>query len=63
MPSRRPAGVGGVSSDSVVNVTSLVTVERSRVDDYLGELPASLMDQVDSGIRAVLGLGRIGAPA
>jgi mRNA interferase MazF len=51
-----PAAVSGLPRDSVVNVTALVTVSKSSLDPGGRCLPADLMDEVDRGLRRVLGL-------
>ncbi len=51
-----PAATSGLPRDSVVNVTALVTLDKTDLDDETGQLPASLMDDVDRGLRRVLGL-------
>lgn len=51
-----PAASAGLSKDSVVNVTALVTLDKSDLDPAVGRLPASLMLEVDRGLRRVLGL-------
>ena len=51
-----PAGCGGLDRDSVVNVTQVMSVDRRYIDDDAGCLPNHLMDQVDAGMRAILGL-------
>jgi mRNA interferase MazF len=51
-----PAATSGLSRDSVVNVTALVTLDKTDLDPAIGQLPASLMHQVDRGLRQVLGL-------
>lgn len=51
-----PAAVSGLPRDSVVNVTAIVTLGKSDLDDQIGQLPASLMDDIDRGLRRVLGL-------
>lgn len=51
-----PGVASGLPKDSVVSVTALVTVNKDELTGPVGELPASLMDQVDSGLRGVLGL-------
>lgn len=51
-----PAAVSGLPRDSVVNVTAIVTLDKSDLDDQIGQLPASLMDDIDRGLRRVLGL-------
>lgn len=51
-----PATMTGLPRDSVVNVTALVTVKRADLAVRLGEVPESLMPQVDQGLRRVLGV-------
>jgi mRNA interferase MazF len=51
-----PAAATGLPKDSVVNITALVTLDKADIGDATGQLPASLMLQVDRGLRRVLGL-------
>jgi len=51
-----PAAVVGLPKDSVVNVTALVTLDKTDLDEPVGHLQASLMNDVDRGLRRVLGL-------
>ena len=51
-----PAGATGLSRDSVVNVTALVTLNKSDLAERVGRVPASLVDEVDRGLRRVLAL-------
>jgi mRNA interferase MazF len=51
-----PAAASGLPRDSVVNVTALVTLDKTDLDSQAGHLPASLMEDVDRGLRRVLGL-------
>jgi mRNA interferase MazF len=51
-----PAIATGLPRDSVVNVTALVAVDKTDLDPAVGQLPASLMHEVDRGLRRVLGL-------
>jgi mRNA interferase MazF len=51
-----PATASGLPKDSVVNVTALVTLDKTDLEAPTGHLPASLMDDVDRGLRRVLGL-------
>lgn len=51
-----PAVVSGLPKDSVINVTALVTLDKTDLDEPVGHLPASLMGDVDRGLRRVLGL-------
>lgn len=46
----------GLSRDSVINVTALVTVDRSDLDPPVGRLPGDLLEQLDAGLRLVLAL-------
>ena len=51
-----PAAVSGLPNDSVVNVTALVTLDKTGLEAPAGHLPTSLMNDVDRGLRRVLGL-------
>ena len=51
-----PAAPCGLPKDSVVNVTALVTLDKSDLEAPAGHLPVSLMNDVERGLRRVLGL-------
>ena len=51
-----PAAASGLSRDSVVNITALITLDKADLERAVGQLPASLMHEVDRGLRRVLGL-------
>lgn len=51
-----PAIASGLPQDSVVNVTALITVDKTGLEPAVGQLPASLMHEVDRGLRRVPGL-------
>jgi mRNA interferase MazF len=52
-----PSAVTGLSKDSVVNATALVTVDRRELDARpVGAVPDHVMAEVDEGLRRVLGL-------
>jgi mRNA interferase MazF len=51
-----PAASSGLPKDSVVNVTALVTLDKAGLEAETGQLPASLVNEVDRGLRRVLGL-------
>lgn len=51
-----PAAVSGLPKDSVVNVTAIVTLDKPDLEAPTGQLPFSLMNDVDRGLRRVLGL-------
>ena len=40
----------------MVNVTALITLDKTDLEPAVGQLPASLMREVDRGLRRVLGL-------
>jgi mRNA interferase MazF len=56
-----PAEISGLPQDSVVNVTQLVTVDRDDLEEHVGTLPDWVTEQIDAGLRRVLGLDRPGA--
>jgi mRNA interferase MazF len=51
-----PAAASGLPRDSVVNITALVTLNKTDLADFAGQLPPSLMREVDNGLRRVLAL-------
>lgn len=51
-----PAAATGLPRDSVVNVTALVTLNKSDLSDRIGTTPPSLMRDVDRGLRRILDL-------
>jgi mRNA interferase MazF len=51
-----PATVSGLPKDSVVNLTALVTLDKTDLEPPVGNLPTSLMNDVDRGLRRVLAL-------
>lgn len=51
-----PSVVSGLPKDSVVNVTALVTLDKTDLEAPAGHLPAYLMADVDRGLRRILGL-------
>lgn len=51
-----PATATGLPRDSVVNVTALVTLNKTDLTDRIGEVPPSLMHEVDRGLRRILDL-------
>jgi mRNA interferase MazF len=51
-----PATASGLPRDSVVNVTALVTLDKTDLGPAVGQLPTALMHELDRGLRRVLGL-------
>ncbi len=51
-----PATATGLPRDSVVNVTALVTLDKSYLVEQAGDVPSLLMRDVDRGLRAMLDL-------
>lgn len=51
-----PAAVSGLPRDSGVNITAPVTLNKADLTDFAGQLPPSLMREVDDGLRRVLAL-------
>ena len=60
-----PAAASGLPRDSVVNITALVTLNKTDLSDFAGQLSPGLMHEVDNGLRRVLALpgGVRGEPA
>jgi mRNA interferase MazF len=51
-----PATASGLPKDSVVNVTAMVTLNKTDLDQYTGRAPLSLIREVDRGLRSSLDL-------
>jgi mRNA interferase MazF len=51
-----PAKVSGLPRDSVVNVSQLLTLDRSFLMEEVGKLPSRVLAEVDAGLRLVLEL-------
>ncbi len=51
-----PAHSAGLPRDSVVNVSQLLTVDRTFLTEHAGTLPPRLQRSVDEGLRMVLQL-------
>ena len=51
-----PAGATGLPQDSVAVPLGLELIDRSWLDEQTGQLPLELVESIDSGVRAVLGL-------
>lgn len=51
-----PATASGLPHDSVVNVTALVTLKKTDLDQHAGRAPLSLLGQIDRGLRTSLDL-------
>ncbi|MHB8190231.1 MAG: type II toxin-antitoxin system PemK/MazF family toxin [Ferrimicrobium sp.] len=51
-----PLAVSRLTRDSVVNVTALVTLNKTDLGEQSGVVPLSLMDDVERGLKRVLGL-------
>ncbi len=52
------ADESGLPQDSVANVTQIFTVNKLELSERVAQLPESLMDLVDDGLKLVLGLKR-----
>ena len=50
-----PAAVSGLPKDSVINVTALVTLDKTDLEEPVGYVPASLMDALYGDFAAYLG--------
>ena len=51
-----PAATTGLPRDSVVNVTALVTLDKTDLADHVGNASPALLSEVDRGLRRVLDL-------
>lgn len=51
-----PATASGLPRDSVVNVTAIVTLDKSDLTERVGEVPAYVVDDTARGLRQVFAL-------
>lgn len=51
-----PRNVSGLPSDSVINVSQILAVDRSLLTDRVGLIPLSVLQQVEEGLRLLLAL-------
>jgi mRNA interferase MazF len=51
-----PAAVTGLPKDSVVNVTAVVTLNKTELSEQAGLVPLALLREIDRGLRHVLDL-------
>ncbi|MGH9056290.1 MAG: type II toxin-antitoxin system PemK/MazF family toxin [Acidimicrobiales bacterium] len=51
-----PAAASGLPKDSVINVTALVTLDKTDLTDHVGDLSAGLLSEIALGLRRVLDL-------
>lgn len=51
-----PSSATGLPRDSVVNVSQVVTLDRRRLTEVVGQLPRRLLASVDEGLRLILQL-------
>jgi len=49
-----PRGVSGLSKDSVINVSQILTVDKTFLVERIGSIPDSWQEEVDAGLRTVL---------
>jgi mRNA interferase MazF len=49
-----PKGATGLSRDSVVNVSQILTVDKTFLVECIGSLPNDLQEEVDDGLRTIL---------
>ncbi len=49
-----PRNVSGLSKQSVVNVSQILTIDKSFLGEYIGSLSEDLQEEVDEGLRTVL---------
>ena len=51
-----PAAATGLPRDSVVNVTAVVTLNKTDLDEKAGAAPLALLKEIDRGLRSALDL-------
>ncbi len=50
------ARTSGLDIDSVVNVSQILTLDKSLLTEYVASIPAAKLAQIEAGVRLVLGL-------
>lgn len=53
---RLPKGTGSLPKASVVNISQVITIDRSRLIERIGTVPAAQLARVDDGLRLALEL-------
>src|SRR3970040_350947 len=53
---RLPVRGTGLSKPSVVNVSQLITIDKSFLTERVGRVPSALLSDIDDGLRLVLSL-------
>jgi mRNA interferase MazF len=48
------AADSGLPKDSVINVSQLITIDKSMVEEYVGHLTSAMLVAVEDGVRLVL---------
>lgn len=48
------AGESGLPRDSVINVSQIITLDKTILETYLGRVTTKTLEQIDAGIRLVL---------
>ncbi|MBI4218632.1 MAG: type II toxin-antitoxin system PemK/MazF family toxin [Chloroflexi bacterium] len=48
--------LSGLSRDSVINVSQIATIDKSRITDYVATLPDGVLERAERGLRLVLAL-------
>ena len=51
-----PAAATGLPKDSVVNVTAVVTLNKTDLSEQAGQAPLALLREIDRGLRHILDL-------
>ena len=51
-----PMASSSLYRDSVINVSQVATIDRFQLTEYVGAIPAKLLEQVEVGVKLVLGL-------
>ncbi|WP_299491761.1 type II toxin-antitoxin system PemK/MazF family toxin [Acaryochloris sp. IP29b_bin.137] len=49
-----PSRISGLSKDSVVNVSQILTIDTTFLVERMGSLPDDLQEEIDEGLRTVL---------
>ena len=51
-----PRAVSGLPSDSIVNVSQILAIDKDQFVERVGSLPRSVMAEIDAGLKLILNL-------
>ena len=59
LPTQVPVGIAeGLKHESAIQCDGLISIEKARLTDYVGELSATKLRELDSALASALGLAK-----